>query len=81
MFEDAAARRQQRREERARVRAQRRAITEKRAAICRECPDAVAVAGRKVFCGRCACPLVSKTRDPAAACPLGKWSPSTGAAT
>ncbi|HRO59330.1 MAG TPA: hypothetical protein PKZ27_02775 [Rhodocyclaceae bacterium] len=57
----------------AETRRKRQAETQRRAAICRECPHAVSVGSMKVFCGKCGCPLASKTRAVMATCPVGKW--------
>lgn len=73
MTPEARAARDKRRAEYRLARAARSAERQRRAAICNTCPHATEVMGIKVFCGRCLCPLASKTRDPYATCPAGKW--------
>ena len=45
----------------------------RRKAICAACPFVVEVAARPMFCGKCGCPLVTKTAFASASCPAKKW--------
>lgn len=47
---------------------------ERRRALCNACPHLVTV-GRIQFkrCGKCQCPLFTKTRFQGTSCPVGKW--------
>lgn len=55
------------------VRQKREAEVTRRRSICNECPHAVGVRTRKLFCGKCACPLAAVTRQISGKCPAGKW--------
>lgn len=44
-----------------------------RMAICQACPHAAVGRTKKFICGKCGCPLVSKTKLSGARCPVGKW--------
>lgn len=46
----------------------------KRLEICRACPERQFRTIAKIeVCGKCGCPIVSKTRFAQAKCPLNKW--------
>jgi hypothetical protein len=50
------------------------ALRAKRLAICAECPHRKVIPLTKsAVCGKCGCPLASKTRFSRAHCPIGKW--------
>ncbi len=49
-------------------------VREKRLGICRECPHKrIQPITSLELCGKCGCPVLSKTRFQRAACPIGKW--------
>ena len=48
-------------------------LAEERAKICAECP----FLHLKSVCGKCGCPVLSKTRSLKSTCPLFKWKPAT----
>lgn len=49
-------------------------LAQKRIAICRQCPSRMVLPVVKTeVCGRCGCPLASKTKFTRATCPLNKW--------
>lgn len=65
-----------------------RVLMSNRLAICDECPHKTLIneAGQVIMkvlsndpnsvyqCGKCKCPLMGKTADPANRCPIGKWN-------
>jgi hypothetical protein len=51
-------------------------LAQQRMAICKQCPERRPFGVPPVaieICGRCGCPLASKTKFPRATCPLAKW--------